>query len=67
MPNNSNIFKYLGQDYPHGVQIQYDIMIVCPEKLIIREKEGKRRQRFQEILPHDEKCKKSYYIIIVWQ
>ena len=29
-----------------------------PEKLIIREKEGKRRQRFQEILPMMKNAKK---------
>ena len=51
MPNNSNIFKYLGQDYNTwrtDTVRHYDSL---PEKLIIREKEGKRRQRFQEILP----------------
>ncbi|MBG11217.1 MAG: hypothetical protein CMD92_08680 [Gammaproteobacteria bacterium] len=51
MPNNSNIFKYLGEDYSTwrtNTVRHYDSL---PEKLIIREKEGKRRQRFQEILP----------------
>jgi hypothetical protein len=51
MPNNSNIFKYLGEDYSTwrtNTVRHYDSL---SEKLIIREKEGKRRQRFQEILP----------------
>jgi hypothetical protein len=58
MPNNSNIFRYLGEDYDtwrRDTICWYDSL---PEKLIIREKEGKRRQRFQEILPMMMKAKK---------
>ena len=58
MPNNSNIFKYLGEDYNtwrRNTICWYDGL---PEKLIIREKEGKRRQRFQEILPMMLRAKK---------
>lgn len=58
MPNNSNIFKYLGEDYDtwrRDTVCHYDSL---PEKLIIREKEGKRRQRFQEILPLMSNAKK---------
>ena len=58
MPNNSNIFKYLGQDYNTwrtDTIRHYDSL---PERLIIREKEGKRRQRFQEVLPLMANAKK---------
>ena len=58
MPNNSNIFKYLGQDYDtwrRDTVRHYDSL---PEKLIIREKEGKRRQRFESILPLMTNAKK---------
>ena len=51
MPNNSNIFKYLKEDYStwrRDVIKYYDSL---PEKLIIREKEGKRKKRFEEIIP----------------
>ena len=58
MPNNSNIFKYLGQDYQTwrtDTVRHYDGQ---SQRLVIREKEGKRRQRFQEILPMMKNAKK---------
>tara|TARA_R110000782_G_scaffold237173_1_gene323274 strand:+ start:887 stop:1663 length:777 start_codon:yes stop_codon:yes gene_type:complete len=58
MPNDSNIFKYLGQDYDTWRRDTIKHYDSLPEKLIIREKEGKRRQRFQEILPMMLRAKK---------
>jgi len=51
MPNNSNIFKYLGQDYDTWRRDTIQYYESQPTKLVIREKEGKRRQRFKEVLP----------------
>ena len=51
MPNKSNIFKYLGEDYDTWRRDTIKHYESLPTKLIIREKEGKRRQRFKEILP----------------
>jgi len=51
MPNRSNIFKYLGKDYDtwrNETVKHYDSL---PTKLIIREKDGKRRERFKTVLP----------------
>jgi len=51
MPNQSNIFKYLGDDYEQwrSKTIAYYKSLDVP--LIIREKEGKRKQRFESIVP----------------
>lgn len=58
MPNQSNIFKYLGEDYNtwRTKTIKYYNSLDVP--LVIREKEGKRKQRFEEILPMMQKAKK---------
>lgn len=51
MPNQSNIFKYLGQDYEQwrAKTIAHYESLHVP--LIVREKEGKRRERFESIVP----------------
>ncbi len=57
LPNQSNIFKYMGEDY----QSWKDKTIKYYEgqgPLIVREKIGKRKQRWQEILPMMKKAKK---------
>lgn len=58
LPNQSNIFKYLGQDYNSWKvkTLQHYQSLDVP--LIIREKIGKRRQRFEEILPLMKHAKK---------
>ena len=60
MPNESNIFKYMGEDYKswRDKTIKYYEGQVS---LMIREKIGKRKQRWQEII-HDEESKESNYI-----
>lgn len=58
MPNNSNIFKYLGQEYDTWRKETITYYNSLPTKLIIREKDGKRRQRFKEILPLMSNAKK---------
>ena len=58
MPNPSNIFKYLGKDYTTWRRdtVKYYEGLKVPVK--IREKEGKRRARFQSILPLMRDAKK---------
>tara|TARA_B100000085_G_scaffold12826_1_gene11085 strand:+ start:1146 stop:1916 length:771 start_codon:yes stop_codon:yes gene_type:complete len=57
MPNQSNIFRYMGQDYDswRTKTIKY---YEGQGPLVIREKIGKRKQRWQEILPMIKKAKK---------
>ena len=58
MPNKSNIFKYMGEDYDtwRDKTIKYYEGLDVP--LIVREKIGKRKQRWDEILPMIRKAKK---------
>ena len=57
LPNQSNIFKYLGEDYLtwKDKTVKYYESLNTP--LVIREKTGKRRQRFAEVLPMMKKAK----------
>ena len=57
MPNKSNIFKYMGEDYDtwRDKTIKY---YEGQGPLFVREKIGKRKQRWQEILPMMKKAKK---------
>lgn len=58
MPNPSNIFKYLGEDYDtwrSSTIAHYENLDV---PLVVREKEGKRRERFESIVPLIKNCKK---------
>ena len=56
--NNSNIFRYMGQDYHawRDKTIKYYEGLEVP--LIVREKIGKRKQRWDEVLPMIRKAKK---------
>ncbi len=58
MPNESNIFKFLGQDYTTWRRDTIEYWDSRNEKLIIREKDGKRSQRFKEIIPLMKDAKK---------
>lgn len=51
MPNQSNIFKYLGQDYKKWREETIQKYQSLDVPLVVREKNGKRKQRFKEILP----------------
>ena len=58
LPNQSNIFKYLGEDYDKWKEktLLYYNSLNIPLK--VREKAGKRRQRFEQILPMMREAKK---------
>ena len=58
LPNDSNIFKYMGQDYQawRDKTIKYYEGLDVP--VIVRKKAGKRKQRWNEILPMIRKAKK---------
>lgn len=58
MPTQSNIFKYLGKDYNNWREDTIKYYKSLPTKLIIREKEGKRKQRFDTIIPLMRNAKK---------
>ena len=58
MPRNTNIFKYLGQDYDEWREQTIAHYQNLDVPLVIREKTGKRRHRFAEIIPMMHKAKK---------
>lgn len=58
LPNQSNIFRYLGEDYTSWREKTIAHYQSLDIPLIIREKEGKRRQRYESIMELVEKSKK---------
>ena len=58
LPNQSNIFKYLGEDYDTWKRQTLDHYQSLEVPWKVREKQGKRRKRYEEILPMMSKAKK---------
>lgn len=58
LPNQSNIFRYLGEDYNNWREKTIAHYEKLDTPLVIREKIGKRRQRFEEIIPLIKNSKK---------
>ena len=59
LPNQSNIFKYLGEDYDSWKQKTLDYYNSLDVPLVVREKgKKKRRKRYEEILPMMSNSKK---------
>ena len=58
LPNQSNIFKYLGEDYDTWKRQTLDHYQSLKVPCKIREKQGKRRKRYEEILPMMRNAKK---------
>ena len=58
LPNQSNIFKYLGEDYDTWKRQTLDHYQSLEVPCKVREKQGKRRKRYEEILPMMSKAKK---------
>ncbi len=58
MSQSSNIFKYLGKNYNTWREETIEKYNNLDVPLIIREKQGKRKQRFKEILPMIKEAKK---------